>query len=34
MSKNYKHYSEEEKLSLIRSYYQSGQSKKKVLHLP
>ena len=29
MSKIYKHYSEEEKLSLIRSYYQSGQSKKR-----
>ena len=29
MSKIYKHYSEEAKLSLIRSYYQSGQSKKK-----
>lgn len=29
MSKSHKHYSEEEKLSLIRSYYQSGHSKKK-----
>ena len=29
MSKIYKHYSEEAKLSLIRSYYQSGQSKKR-----
>lgn len=29
MSKIYKHYSEEEKLSLLRSYYQSGQSKKR-----
>ena len=29
MSKIHKHYSEEAKLSLIRSYYQSGQSKKR-----
>jgi len=29
MSKIYKHYSEDAKLSLIRSYYQSGQSKKR-----
>ncbi|WP_455068767.1 transposase [Prevotella nigrescens] len=29
MSKIYKHYSEEEKLSLIGSYYQSGQSQYK-----
>ncbi len=28
MSKIYKHYSEEEKLSLIRSYYQSGRQRK------
>ena len=29
MSKSIKHYSEELKLSLIRSYYESGQSKGK-----
>ena len=29
MSKSMKHYSEELKLSLIRSYYESGQSKGK-----
>ncbi len=29
MSKSFKHYSEEEKLSLLRSYYDSGQSKNK-----
>lgn len=29
MSKRIKHYSEELKLSLIRSYYESGQSKGK-----
>lgn len=27
MSKSYKHYSEEERLSLVRSFYESGQSK-------
>lgn len=29
MSKKYKSYSKEDKLSLLRDYYQSGLSKKK-----